>query len=375
MKVLNQAIEKDFSLYHGDCVEAIAQLPDNSIGLTVSSIPFSNLYTYSASPRDMGNTESDEHFLDNLDYLIPELYRVTIPGRLCVIHIKDLPLFLGSDDAAGLRDLPAQISDRFTGGISTILSKIDALTAVRELLGKTAQKAIDSQIKGLEIQLESVQQTNWVLHSKVTIWKCPETEMKRTNNSGLLHKNICEDSSMSRQGMAEYLLIFRKWHPDMAGLKSTQPVNRKNSGAKFRFDKHEYIGTNPPFVSPTHDPRGYSIAIWQRYASPVWMDIDPKDVLNTNAAKTGDEPHMCPLQLDVIRRCVELWTNSGDVVFDPFNGISSTGVVSLGMQRRYVGIELKKEYYEHGLRNLRAASIATQTTFQDYQENLQGAIV
>lgn len=315
MKVIDQHIGQNFSLYHGDSCEVIKGLPSDSIDLTITSPPFCNLYTYSPSLRDMGNTEDDAHFFEHFKYLIPELYRVTTPGRLCVIHCKDLPLYMGSDGVAGLRDFPGEITRAFA----------DA---------------------------------GWTFHSRVTIWKCPKTEMERTNNHGLLHSQLCKDSSVSRQGMADYLLVFRKWSEGMNGLLSSKPVNRPEG--QYRFDSVDYVGENPPSITPESDPRGYSIEVWRKYASPVWFDIHQTNVLNTKAAKEGEEPHICPLQLDVIQRCVELWSNPGDVVADIFNGIGSTGYTALQMKRRYVGIELKKSYFATAIKNLSEADAAHQ---------------
>jgi len=306
MRILDQHIGSDFSLYHGDCVEVVKGLPDNSIDLTITSPPFCNLYTYSPSPRDMGNTADDQHFFENFEFLVPELLRVTTPGRLCVIHCKDLPLYMGSNGVAGLRDFPGEIVRCFNSH-------------------------------------------GWTFHSRVTIWKCPKTEMERTNNHGLLHSQLCKDSSVSRQGMADYLLVFRKWSEGMNGLNSAKPVTR----GTYRFDS--YTGEQPPLITPQQDDRGYSIEVWRKYASPVWFDIRQTNVLNTAAAKEGDEPHICPLQLDVIERCIELWSNPDDVVLDPFNGIGSTGVMSLKMRRKYVGVELKQSYWKTSVKNLQSA--------------------
>jgi DNA modification methylase len=311
LKVLDQTIGERFSLYHGDCVEVIRGIPDNSIDLTITSPPFCNLYSYSPSDRDMGNTEDDAHFMDNFDYLIPELFRVTTPGRLCVIHCKDLPLFMGSDGVAGLRDFPGEIVKRFCG---------------------TAQERLTAQIDAL-------------------------SEMERTNNHGLLHNQLCKDSSVSRQGMADYLLVFRKWSPEMNGLNSVKPINRGHKNVRFKWD--EYIGAELPAKSI--DARGDSIYVWQKYASPVWFDVKQTEVLNGRIAKeTDSESHICPLQLDVIARCVDLWSNPDDVVLDPFNGVSSTGHQSIKMGRKYVGIELKRSYYQTSIKYLQESESAHQ---------------
>jgi DNA modification methylase len=346
-KVLGQHITDRFSLYHGDCVEVIAGIPSNSIDLTITSPPFCNLYTYSPSDRDMGNTEDDSHFMENFDYLIPELFRVTTPGRLCVIHCKDLPLFMGSDGVAGLRDFPGEIVRRFCGNsLERLSAQVDALADVLELVHD--KDPIAAKIKAIEDEIVEAQKNSWVFHSRVTIWKCPKIEMERTNNHGLLHNQLCKDSSVSRQGMADYLLVFRKWSSEMDGLNSIKPVHR---AIDWRFKYDEYIGESLP--NKANDKRGDSIYIWQKYASPVWIDIKQTNVLNGRVARENNsETHICPLQLDVIGRCVELWSNPDDVVLDPFNGIGSTGYQSLKANRRYVGMELKKSYFDTAIKYL-----------------------
>lgn len=316
-----------WTLYNADCVTKARQLPSDSVGLSVFSPPFSNLYIYSDSIADMGNTENDEEFMAQFRFLIRELHRITIPGRNCAVHCKDLPLYRGRDGAAGLRDFPGRI--------------------IREFEAE-----------------------GWTFHSRVTIWKDPVIEMQRTKNHGLLYKQLCADSAASRQGMADYIITFRKWN---AEAEFANPVT---SGGE-RFER--YVGLEPPDASvvaydagvpvPAHSngkwprfnpfPVGseahrlWSISVWQRYASPVWMDINQTDVLNKDLARdSDDERHICPLQLDVIERCIHLWSNPGDLIFSPFTGIGSEGYVALKCGRRFVGTELKRGYFEIAARNL-----------------------
>ncbi len=305
VECLNVASGKDWTLFHGDCCEIVKDMPDDSIDLTVHSPPFSNLYVYSDSEADMGNASSDEEFLEHYAYLARELYRVTVPGRLCVIHCKDLPAYAGRDDYSGLREFPDQC-------------------------------------------LQVFKSAGWKYHSRVTIWKCPVIERARTNSYGLLHKQLCKDSSASRQGMPDYLIVVRKWD-DMKAMEFPKPVQHPEGGKAeqpYRFDG--YIGNEPPEVMREDvGPVDYSIQVWQRYASPVWFDINQTNVLSYEQAKDDkDERHICPLQLDVIERCIDLWSNPGDVVFDPFNGIGSTGVCALKHGRKYVGTELKESYFQ-----------------------------
>jgi hypothetical protein len=225
-----------------------------------------------------------------------------MPGRISVVHCKDLPRYKGRDGAAGLSDFPGRI-----------------------------------------VRLH--EEEGWQYHSRVTIWKDPVIEMQRTKNHGLLHKILCKDSSNSRQGMADYLVIFRKWTDDMEN--EIVPVTGPSD--KARFDR--YVGEQGP--SEGGDPRAYSIQVWQRYASPVWFDIRQTNVLNYRQAKGEDDvKHICPLQLDVIERAVELWSNPGDLVLSPFTGIGSEGYVSLLAGRKFVGAELKEEYVGEAIKHL-----------------------
>lgn len=327
MRCLNQESGRDWHLYHGDCCEVIRGIPDASVGMCLYSPPFSNLYIYSDSIADMGNSADHEEFARHYAFLAGELLRITRPGRLCVVHCKDLPLYKNRDGSMGLYDFPGLL---------------------------------------MRVHLDA----GWVLHSKVTIWKDPVTEMQRTKNHGLLYKELCKDSCGSRQGMADYLLVFRAWTGDFG-----DPVA---SGAQ-RFDA--YVGLDPPdptdiaaeFGLPAPVPdrwgrwprtcpfprdseahRCWSIKAWQKYASPVWMDVNQMRTLNEDAGReSGDEKHICPLQLDVIERAIHLWTNPGDVVFTPFAGLGSElfGAVNLG--RKAVGIELKDSYFRWAANNLR----------------------
>ncbi len=293
-----------WTLLLGDAVDATAKcVQSDSIDFTIFSPPFANLYIYSDSIADMGNTRNHAEFFEQFGFLIRELYRVTTNGRLCAVHCKDLPAYMGRDGAAGLIDFPGQC------------------------------------IRAFEAE-------GWQYHSRVTIWKDPVIEMQRTKNHGLLHKQLCKDSSASRQGMADYLIVFRKWD----GQEFPKPVSGPSADVRFT----EYVGEEPP--AHIESDRHYSIQVWQRYASPVWFDIQQTRVLNVQAARSQeDEKHICPLQLDVIERAVHLWTNEGDVVFSPFAGIGSEGYISLLMKRQFVGVELKTSYFETAKKNLERA--------------------
>jgi DNA modification methylase len=339
--VFNEAVNEYFAIYHGDSCETIKGVPDDSVGLGIHSPPFSNLYIYSDNVRDMGNAVDDDEFFGHYAYLIPQLWRVTKPGRLCVVHCKDLPRYRNRDGAMGLKDFPGRLVAEF-------------------------------------------ERHGWVFHSRVTIWKDPVTEMQRTKNHGLLYKELCKDSTGSRQGMADYLLTFRKWPAGALELAERAEIpsfpDPVTVGGE-RFDA--YVGYDPPDAGaiaelggvaapgrqggrwPKHNPfppgseayRFWSIHVWQRYASPVWWDIDQMNVLNDfrKARTEADEKHICPLQLDVIARCVALWSNPGDVVYSPFGGIGSEPYVATRMGRRGLACELKESYWRQAVRNCERA--------------------
>lgn len=265
----------------GDCVERTRELDDESIGFSVFSPPFASLYTYSNSERDMGNSRTDQEFADHFQYLIRELFRVLKPGRLVSFHCMNLPTSKERDGVIGIRD--------FRGDL------------IRAFIAE-----------------------GFVYHSEVTIWKDPVTAMQRTKALGLLHKTIRKDSSMSRQGIPDYLVTMRK------------------------------PGDNPEPIAHTHET--FPVSLWQRYASPVWMDINPSDTLQYRSAReNGDERHIAPLQLQVIERAIELWSNPGDLVLSPFGGIGSEGHVALLKGRQFVGIELKGSYFAAAVGNLKVA--------------------
>lgn len=302
MKCLAQWHGRDWSLYQGDACEVVAGLPDASVGLCVFSPPFSSQYTYSPSERDMGNCDSDAEFFEHFGFLAGELLRVTIPGRLAVLHVKDLPMFKTRFGVTGLRD--------FSG----------------------------ETVWGMEA-------AGWVYHSRVTIWTDPVNEMQRTKVQRLLHCQVVKDASLSGAGLPEYLLAFRRWD-GLAGTSSGPSPVVHPEGLQA------YHGEDDPGLP---EGRERSIQVWQRLASPVWWDVRRTDVLNAAVARQDeDEKHLAPLQLTVVRRVVDLWSNPGDVVFSPFAGIGSELVGALELGRRAVGIELKGAYCGQAVRNVQA---------------------
>lgn len=289
MNCVDQEVTEQWAMYNGDCVEVLRGLPASSIDYSIFSPPFSSLYTYSNSPRDMGNCRTDDEFFEHFGYLIDELRRVMKPGRNVSFHCMLLPTSKERDGVIGLKD--------FRGDL-----------------------------------IRAFKSRDFIHHAEAVIWKDPVTAMQRTKALGLLHKTVRGNASMSRMGIPDYLITMRA-----------------------PGDVEDRV---------IHDPTHYPVDKWQKIASPIWTDIDPGDTLQYRSAREDDdERHICPLQLEVIRRGIELWTNPGDVVLSPFAGIGSEGFVSIEMGRRFIGIELKRSYYEQACRNLTAASKETAPLF------------
>tara|TARA_R110002012_G_C11641559_1_gene610689 strand:+ start:287 stop:2482 length:2196 start_codon:yes stop_codon:yes gene_type:complete len=276
-----------WKVYHGDCVRvAREKIEDQSIGFSIFSPPFADLFTYSADPQDMGNCEDMDEFMKHFDYLIAEIKRIMIPGREVAVHCVDLLSTKWKHGSIQLQDFSGEIIRAFW-------------------------------------------KHGFLFHSRITIWKSPVTEMQRTKAHGLLYKTLKKDSSSSRVGVPDYLLVFR------APGESAVPV--------------------------TKSPDDYSVDWWQEIASPVWMSVDQGRVLNKNGARDhDDEKHICPLQLDVIERGIELWSNPDDLVYSPFTGIGSEGYGALSLGRQFVGSELKGSYANQAAGNLK--NINAQTT-------------
>ena len=291
MNAIDQVVTDRYTAINGDCVEALRGLPDHSIGYSIFSPPFASLYTYSNSPRDMGNVRNDAEFFEHFDFLVAELLRVMKPGREVSFHCMLMPTSKQRDGYIGLKD--------FRGDL-----------------------------------IRAFQKHGFIYHSEVVIWKDPVTAMQRTKALGLLHMSVRENAAMCRQGIPDYLVTMRA------------------PGESERV---------------THTREDYPVDLWQKVASPVWTDINPSDTLQyTSAREHDDERHICPLQLEVIRRGVALWTNPNDIVLSPFMGIGSEGYVALEMGRRFVGVELKRSYYDQAVRNLAAALAKQDDLFSSF---------
>ncbi len=305
--VFTQKITEHYSLYHGDCIEVMQGLSSDSIGFSIFSPPFSSLYTYSNSERDLGNCKSDTEFLEHFRYVVKELFRIIKPGRSVAIHCANIPAMKERDGYIGLKD--------FRGDIIRIF-----------------------------------QTENFIFHSEVCIWKDPLIEATRTKSKGLMYKQVKKDSSCIRQGIPDYLVVMRKPGENMDLIEHPE-------GSIY---DQGYTGSNAP--NELIKGEKYSHEVWRKYASPVWMDIRQTNTLNVRGVRVcKDERHICPLQLDTIARAVFMWSKENDIVLSPFAGIGSEGYVSLQKKRKFIGIELKKSYFEQAIKNLER--VCAQKTF------------
>jgi DNA modification methylase len=318
-----------YAIWNADTVEVATKLPSHSVDLLVTSIPFSSLYVYSASPRDMGNVRNDKEFFSHLDFLVREQARVMRPGRNVCVHCMQLPTSKERDGYIGLRD--------FRGDV-----------------------------------IRAYEKHGFIYHSEICIWKDPVLAMQRTKALGLLHKQVRKDSAMSRQGIADYVVVMR------APGENATPIPHERVMQTFTAAD----GSGDAFDDVLLEP--FPVEQWQRWASPVWAcfnDLDTEGFLKmcnpsldvdgngidmgdtlqaTSAREHDDERHLAPLQLEVIRRCIRLWSNPGETVWDPFGGIGSTGYVALLEGRKTLMAELKTSYFRQMKLNLERAVDNTQ---------------
>lgn len=295
-KILDQHITDSYALYNGDCLEGIRSIPDKSVGFSIFSPPFVDLFCYSSSERDFGNAKSYADFFEMFGELVGQLARVMMPGRLVSVHCIDIPAMKERDGYIGLKDFPGDI-------------------------------------------IKSFQSEGFIYHSKTVIWKDPLIEATRTKAIGLMHKQLCKDSIRCRMGLPDYLVTFR------APGENQVPVENANGLTK-------YLGSDK--ISELAGNRSHNI--WRAYASPVWMDIRQTNVISfRHAREEEDEKHICPLQLDVIERCVLLWSNPGEVVLTPFMGVGSECYGAVINGRKAIGFELKPSYYKQAVKNLACA--------------------
>lgn len=304
MNILNQAQGENWTLANGDCIEVLNSLPENSIHLSIFSPPYASLYTYSNSDRDLGNSVNDDQFYEHFAHVVAGLHRVTKPGRIVCVDVMNIPAMKERDGYIGLKD--------FRGDV-----------------------------------IRAFQKAGFIFHSEHCAWKDPLIEATRTKALGLMHKQLCKDSTRSRAGIPQYLLAFRK------DGENPEPVAHIDGLTEF-------CGENPPIHGNLSHER------WRRYASPVWMDINFSNTLNAKAARDKeDERHVCPMALDLIERAIHLWSNPGDVVFDPFSGVGSTGYQAIKMGRKFVGSELKQSYFAQACKNIESAKANQGGLFMD----------
>jgi hypothetical protein len=285
----NDFINDRVKLLRGDCIHRIKEIESDSVGYSIFSPPFASLYTYSDHLEDMGNSKDYEEFFEHFKFLVQEIYRVLKPGRLVSFHCMNLPISKQNFGYIGIRD--------FRGDLIRLF-----------------------------------QQEKFIYHSEVCIWKDPVIAMQRTKALGLLHKTVVKDSAMCRQGIPDYLVTMRKpgENPD--------PI----SGELDHFAGDDFKSDGK-----------YSIDVWQRYASPIWTDINPSNTLQYRSAREdNDERHIAPLQLDVIHRGLQLWSKEGDIVLTPFMGIGSEIYEAVKMKRNGIGIELKESYFNQAVKNI-----------------------
>lgn len=303
VKVLHQKITENYMLINGDTTEVVKAFPDDSMGLIVYSPPFSQLYTYSNSDRDLGNSHNDEEFFTHFGFIVEDLYRILQPGRIMAVHCMQIPAMKERDGYIGIKD--------FRGDL------------IREF-----------------------QKYGFIFHSEVTVWKSPVVEMQRTKALGLLHKQIKKDSAKSRMGLPDYIIFMRKPGENVNPISHTNetyPVDEWQNVASpvweiYPSDVWYSLKDNPENILPY----------------PVWWDINQSDTLNRMFTDEESEKHIAPLQLGVIERIVKLYSNEGDKVFTPFMGIGSEVFQAVKMNRKGIGIELKDVYFEQAVRNLEA---------------------
>lgn len=345
----DQSMGDNWGLYHGDCMAVMSGIPNDAVHYALWSPAFKSLYTFSDDPRDLSNCRDDKDFFTQYKWHLQEVFRIMKPGRLITMHVMDLPTSITRDGFIGMTDFPAE-------------------------------------------NRKLCEDVGFIFHSRTIIWKSPVSAMQRTKAIGLLHKQVMKDSALSRMGICDQLITMRKpglndepilgafeeyYGSDMTDEEMTDYANRTRVGENISdvhavdvarewgmiepgmsresvisLVKKEIARINKERTSEDHK----SIQIWQRVADPVWMDIVQSDVLSHKVARAvHDERHISPLQLTPVRRCVDLWSNPGDIVFSPYAGIGTVGYVSIKLNRRFLGAELKPEYYHQGLANLRLA--------------------
>lgn len=307
MKCVDQVITDDYAIYQGDSCDVIREIPGDSIGFGIHSPPFEGLYKFSNYDRDISNNDGPQ-FWEHYAFLISELLRITKPGRLHAVHVMQLPTSKTRHGFIGMRDFRGEV-------------------------------------------IRAYQDAGWIFHSEICIWKDPVVAQQRTKSIRLLHKQIVKDSTISGQGLADYIVTFRK-PGDNAFEDRVSGVFEEYHGSDELMSIADRVDGGKSYADAE---KWYSIEIWQRYASPVWMDINQTRTLQYRGGRDEkDEVHISPLQLDVIERCIDLWSNPGDTVFTPFLGIGSEVYCAVEMGRKGIGCELKPSYFVQAAKNIAA---------------------
>ena len=303
MDIVNQEITDYYAIYHGDCVDVMAGMPNNSIHLSVYSPPFGGLYHYSSSERDLSNCKDYNEFFKHYEYVVKEISRLTMPGRITCVHCMDVPS--GNSGIDNLVDFPGDI-----------------------------------------IRLHEKHGLKYI--ARYCIWKEPLGVRNRTMAKNLAHKTIVEDSSRCSVASADYLLAFRK--------KGENPIPIAHPTGLSEYAGEREI---PQEILSRKNWTGnqienyYSHWIWRQYASAFWDDVRIGRVLPFKESKDeDDEKHVHPLQLDVIERCIILWSNENENIFTPFMGVGSEVYGAVTLNRKGIGVELKESYYRQSIKNL-----------------------
>lgn len=309
---VDQVVTDDYALYQGDACEIIRAIPGDSVHFGIHSPPFEGLYKFSAYDRDISNNEGPQ-FWEHYAFLIAELLRVTMPGRLHSVHVMQLPTSKIRHGHIGMRDFRGEV-------------------------------------------IRAYEDAGWIFHSEVCIWKDPVVAQQRTKNIRLLHKQVVKDSALSGQGLADYIVTFRKPGENPAPIAGMFDAF-VGEGVDVSDAAYARYCAKPPADAADWKPwpieMWRSVLVWQRYASPVWMDINQTRTLQYRAGRDAkDEQHISPLQLDVIERCIALWSLPGETVLTPFLGIGSEVWAAVHMGRRGIGVELKPSYFRQAVRNL-----------------------
>lgn len=303
MAIRDQLITPHFALYHGDCCEVMPTLPDGSVHLSVYSPPFGGLYHYSSSERDLSNCRSYEEFFEHYEFVVREIYRLTMPGRITAVHCMDVPK--AGANIAGHRDFPGDI-----------------------------------------IRLH--ERVGFEYTPRICIWKEPLGVRNRTMAKALAHRQIVEDSTLTNVAGADYLIAFRKQGKNPVPVVHPTGLHEYAGEREIPTELRTYRGHTGNQIE-----NRYSHWIWRQYASCFWDDIRIDRVLPFKEARDEeDEKHVHPLQLDVIDRCLTLWSNPGEVVFTPFMGVGSEVYASVAAARKGIGVELKDTYYRQAVRNV-----------------------